>query len=107
MIMKALLCVLCVSVFHSSACSTEPQVAPETEELFKTLETAKPMEALDAAARLAKTFDDAMLPRLAKTLDAVPLRALQLLGDLQTAGSAKLLLERLPKLLESKEPDVR
>lgn len=98
---------LCASAaFFFSACSAEAQVAPEVEELFKAVETGKPMEALDASARLARAYDDAMLPRLARTLDAVPLRALQLIGDLGTEGSARLLLERLPKLLESKEADV-
>jgi hypothetical protein len=90
-----------------AACAAgDPQVAPETEELFKAVETAKPMEALDASARLARAFDDSMLLRLARTLDAVPLRALQLIGELQTDGSARLLLERLPGLLASKEADV-
>jgi hypothetical protein len=92
-------------VANLSACS-EPQVAPEIEDLFKTIETGKPMEALDASARLAKSFDDSMIPRLSRSLEAAPLRALQLVGDLKTEGSAKLLLERLPKLLDSKEPDV-
>lgn len=87
------------------ACS-EPQVAPEAEELFRTVETGKPLEALEASARLSKTFDDTMVPRLGRTLDAAPLRGLQLVAELRTEGSAKLLLERLPKLLESKEPDV-
>jgi hypothetical protein len=78
----------------------------DVEPLFKAIETGTPLEALDASARLAKSFDDSMLPRLVKLLDALPLRALQLMGDLQTDGSAKLLLDRLPKLLESKEKDV-
>lgn len=78
----------------------------DAEALFKEIETGNLIEALDASARLAKVFDDAMLPRLEKLADAVPLRALQLIGELQTAGSAKLLLDRLPRLLESKEPDV-
>ncbi len=90
-----------------AACGApEPQVAPETEALFNTLETGTPMQALDASAKLSKAFDDSMLPRLGKSLDAVPLRALQLIGDLQTDGSATLLLERLPKLLPSKAADV-
>jgi hypothetical protein len=90
-----------------AACAAaEPQAGPESEPLFKALETGGPKEAFEAMAKLAKAFDDSMLPRLAGSLDAAPLRALQLLGELQTEGSANLLLERLPKLLESKTAEV-
>jgi len=90
-----------------AACApAEAQVAPEIEESFRALETGTPLQALEASARIARSFDDTLLPRLAKALDAAPLRALQLMGDLQTDGSARLLLERLPGLLESKTADV-
>lgn len=83
-----------------------PQAGADAEPLFKALETGGAIEALEASAKLAKAFDDSLLPRLEKTLDLVPLRALQLIGELKTEGSAKLLLDRLPKLLESKAADV-
>ena len=85
---------------------SRPQAGPETEALFQAVESGGPKEAFEASAKLARAFDDALLPRLAKALEAAPPRALQLIGELQTDGSAKLLLERLPRLLESKTADV-
>ena len=78
----------------------------DPEQLFGTLETGSPVEALEASARLVGLYDDTMQPRLEKLLGARPLRALQLLGELPTPGSAKLLLGRLPGLLASPDPEV-
>jgi hypothetical protein len=78
----------------------------DVEPLFRTIETGSPVDALEASSRLAKVYDDTMQPRLERLLGAAPLRALQLIGDLDSEGSANLLLERLPKLLDSKESDV-
>jgi hypothetical protein len=78
----------------------------DADALFRKIETGTPRESLEASGALTGVFDDSMLPRLEMLIDAVPLRALQLLGDLKTDGSAKLLLRRLPQLLESKTPEV-
>ena len=96
---------LCASAAVLSSCSAE-EPRQDVEPLFKAVETGGAMDALDASARLAKVYDDSMQPRLEKLLGSAPLRALQLIGELQTEGSAKLLLERLPGLLASKEKDV-
>jgi len=83
--------------FLLAACSPAPR--EDLEPLFVTLERGSALGAMEASAKLAQAYDDSWLPRLGRSLDAAPVRALQLIGDLTTDGSAKLLLERLPKLL--------
>lgn len=78
----------------------------ELEPLFHDLENGSAVEAMAATEKLVAVYDDPHLPRLEKALDAKPVRALQLLSELSSDGSAKLLLGRLSYLLESKEPDV-
>jgi len=82
-----------------AACSSSPDVEP----LFHALEKGTPAEALAAGEKLAEIYEDADLPRLEKALDAAPVRTLQLIGELTSRGSAKLLLDRLSYLLESKD----
>ncbi len=77
----------------------------DPEPLFRALETGTPLEAIDAASKLARAWDDARLPRLVRSLEVAPPRALQLLGDLRTEGTAKLLLAKLPALLDSGKPE--
>lgn len=87
----------------------EPPGRDDPEPLFRAIETGSALEALEASGKLAKAFDDSLVPRLARLLDASPrvaARGLQLAGELETAGSAKLLLERLPRLLESEDADL-
>jgi hypothetical protein len=87
-----------------SACA-HTSTADEVEPYFLTVEHGNAAEAMAAGEKLAAAYDDAHLPRLEKTLDARPVRALQLIGDLSTDGSAKLYLSRLPYLLESKDAE--
>lgn len=98
------LCLWGAAAAYSSCLAQETR--PDVEPLFRTIETGPALDALDASSRLAKLYDDTLQPRLKKLLDAAPLRALQLIGDLTTEGSANLLQERLPGLLDSKEKDV-
>src|SRR5437764_15464323 len=70
-----------------AACSgAAPREAAEP--LFRALEIGSPAEALAAGEKLASVYDDSELPRLAKALDAAPVRTLQLIGELSTDGSA-------------------
>jgi hypothetical protein len=78
----------------------------DLEPLFRTLDQGTPAQAFDASEMLAALYDDSCLSLLEKALEVVPARALQLIGDLPTEGSAALLLRRFPGLLESKEPEV-
>ncbi len=87
-----------------AACSTAPR--EDVEPLFRTLETGSAAEALAASEKLVAAYDDSELPRLTKALDAAPVRTLMLIGELSTEGSAKLLVDRLSYLLESKEREV-
>jgi hypothetical protein len=87
-----------------SACS-HPSSAEELEPWFHAVEHGTAAEAMDAGEKLAAAYDDTHLPRLQKALDARPVRALQLIGDLSSDGSAKLLISRLPYLLESKDAE--
>jgi hypothetical protein len=98
------LCFCASAAAFSSCLAEEPR--QDVEPLFRTIETGAPVDALEASSRLAKVYDDSMQPRLVRLLGAAPLRALQLIGDLASEGSANLLLERLPKLLDSGENDV-
>jgi hypothetical protein len=88
-----------------SAC-THASSAEEVEPLFLTVENGNAVQALSASEKLVAAYDDSHLPRLEKTLEAKPVRALQLLSELSTEGSARLLLSRLSYLLESKDPEV-
>jgi hypothetical protein len=90
------------AVLILGACSSATP-ADDHEPLFHALETGSAAEAMAAGERIATAFDDSELPRLAKALDTAPVRALQLIGELMTEGSAKLLVDRLPYLLESKD----
>jgi len=83
-----------------AACGAAPP-REDLEPLFARVETGTAAEALEASAELAAKVDDAWLPRLGILLERAPLRALPLVGDLATEGSARLLLERLPGLLGS------
>jgi len=85
-----------------AACSAAPP-REDVEPLFRALESGSAAEAFAAGEKLAAAYDDEDLPRLAKALDAAPVRALQLIGELSTDGSAKLLVDRLSYLLESKD----
>lgn len=93
-----------VLVLLLASCSHAPTAA-ELEPLFHTLETGSAMEAMTATEKLVAEYDDAHLPRLTKALDAAPVRALQLIGELSTDGSAGLLINHLSYLLESKDPE--
>src|SRR6185295_17752020 len=84
-----------------AACSSAPR--EDVEPLFKALESGTAAEAMTAGEKLATVYEDSDLPRLTKALDAAPVRTLQLIGELSTDGSAKLLLDRLSYLLESKD----
>ena len=84
-----------------ASCSTAPR--EDVEPLFSTLEKGTVAEAMAAGEKLAAIYEDADLPRLEKALDAAPVRTLTLMGELTTDGSAKLLLDRLSYLLESKD----
>src|SRR5258705_1276456 len=88
-----------------AACSS---AAPreDVEPLFRALESGSAAEAFAASEKLVSVYDDSELPRLAKALDAAPLRTLMLIGELSTEGSAKLLIDRLSYLLESQDPHV-
>jgi hypothetical protein len=77
----------------------------DLEPLFRALETGTVAEAMTAGEKLATLSEDGDLPRLEKALDAAPVRALQLIGDLSTECSATLLLNHLSYLLESKDPE--
>ena len=87
-----------------AGCGSAPH--EDVEPLFRTLESGSAAEALAASEKLAAAYDDSELPRLAKALDAAPVRTLMLIGELSTEGSGKLLVDRLPYLLESKDPEV-
>jgi hypothetical protein len=87
-----------------TACSSAPP-REDLEPLFRALETGSIAEAMTAGEKLATLCEDGDLPRLEKALDAAPVRALQLIGDLSTEGSATLLLNHLSYLLESKDPE--
>jgi len=91
-------------VLALSSCS-HPSTTEEVEPYFLAVEHGSAAQALDAAERLVAVYDDSHLPRLEKILDARPVRALQLIGDLSSDGSAKLLLGRLPYLLDSKDAE--
>jgi hypothetical protein len=95
----ALLLLLLASCAHTST-------ADEVEPYFLTVEHGNAAEAMAAGEKLAAAYDDAHLPRLEKTLAAKPVRAIQLIGDLSSDGSARLLLNHLPYFLESKDPEV-
>lgn len=84
-----------------AACSSAPR--EDVEPHFRALEKGTAAEAMTAGETLAEIYEDADLPRLEKALDAAPVRTLQLIGELSTDGSAKLLLDRLSYLLESKD----
>jgi len=84
-------------------CSSGPR--EDVEPLFHTLETGTVAEAMAASEKLESIYEDGDLPRLEKALDVAPVRTLTLIGELTTDGSAKLLLDRLPYLLEAKDPE--
>src|SRR5262249_18492170 len=85
-----------------AGCSEAPP-REDLEPLFHALESGSAAEAMAAGEKLATSYDDSDLPRLAKALDAAPVRTLQLIGELMTEGSAKLLVDRLSYLLEAKD----
>ena len=88
-----------------SACS-HASTAEEVEPLFLTVENGSAIQAMAASEKLVAAYDDSHLPRLEKALEARPVRALGLLSELSTEGSAKLLLSHLSYLLESRDPEV-
>jgi hypothetical protein len=88
-----------------AACSSAPR--QDAEPLFRALETGTAAQAMTASEKLAEIYEDADLPRLEKALDAAPVRTLQLIGELSTEGSAKLLLDRLSYLLEKERETAR
>ncbi|HZE96482.1 MAG TPA: hypothetical protein VE981_05620 [Planctomycetota bacterium] len=96
---------LAIALLALAACSSPAPTAEEIEPLFRSLEAGNPIEAMAATEKLVAVYDDARLPRLEKALDAAPVRTLQLLGELSTDGSAKLLVSRLSYLLESKDAE--
>jgi hypothetical protein len=95
---RVLLSALCLCA-SAVSCSLSPDVEP----LFAALEKGTAPEAMAAGEKLAEIYEDANLPRLEKALDAAPVRTLQLIGELSSDGSSKLLLDRLSYLLESKD----
>jgi len=88
-----------------AACA-HTSTAEELEPLFLTVENGSAVQAMAASEKLVAVYDDAHLARLEKALDAKPTRTLQLVSELSSDGSAKLLLSHLPYLLESKDPEV-
>lgn len=88
-----------------SACA-HTSTAEEVEPLFLTVENGSAVQAMAASEKLVAVYDDAHLARLEKALEAKPARTLQLISELSSEGSAKLLLSHLSYLLESKDPDV-
>jgi hypothetical protein len=88
-----------------SSC-THTSTSEEVEPLFLTVENGSPVQAMAATEKLVAVYDDAHLPRLEKALDAKPVRSLQLISELSSDGSAKLLLSHLSYLLESKDSEV-
>jgi hypothetical protein len=90
-------------VLTLASCSSAPRA--DVDGLFRTLETGSVAEAMAAGEKLASIYEDDDLPRLEKALDAAPVRTLTLIGELTTEGSAKLLLDRLSYLLESKDQE--
>lgn len=88
------------------ACSASPTSREDLEPLFRALETGSTADALAADESLSSSYEDSHLPRLEKALDAAPVRTLQLISELSTQGSARMFLDRLPYLLESKDPEV-
>ncbi|HLY08357.1 MAG TPA: hypothetical protein VKW04_03520 [Planctomycetota bacterium] len=88
-----------------SACAHSP-TAEEVEPLFLTIENGNAVQAMAATEKLVAAYDDTHLPRLEKMLDAKPVRALQLISELSSDGSGKLLLSHLSYLLESKDAEV-
>jgi len=88
------------------ASCTHAPTAEEVEPLFLTVENGSPRQAIYASEKLVAAYDDTHVARLEKTLEAKPVRALQLLSELSTDGSAKLLISHLSYLLESKDPEV-
>jgi hypothetical protein len=91
-------------VLTLAACSSAPP-RENLEPLFHALESGTAAEAMTAGEKLATLYEDSELPRLEKALDAAPVRTLQLIGELSTDGSAKLFLNHLSYLLESKDPE--
>ncbi len=89
----------------AAGCS-DPAPREDVEPLFHALEKGTPAEAMEASGKLAAAYDDSLRPRLEKALTVAPVRALQLIGDLYTEGSADVLLEHLPYLLEGGQREV-
>ncbi len=85
-----------------AACSDAPP-REDLEPQFRALESGSAADAMSAGEKIAAAYDDSELLRLAKALDAAPVRTLQLIGELMTEGSGKLLVDRLAYLLESKD----
>jgi hypothetical protein len=91
-----------------AACSSTEAPREDAEPLFRALETGTAIEAMEAAVKLRETFDESMVPRLARTLEAAPRaaqRGLGLAGDLADPASARLLLEKLPSFLASPDAE--
>lgn len=80
-------------------------LAQDPEPLFRRMETGKPVEAMQATVQLARDWDDASLPRLERSLEVRPARALLLVAELKTAATGRLLLRQLPELLDAGDPD--
>src|ERR1041384_5394149 len=91
-------------VLALAGCSSAPR--EDLEPQFRALASGTPLEATAAAEKTAPAYDDEDLPRLTKALDAAPGRSLTLIGELMPEGSARLLVDRLSYLLESKDRDV-
>lgn len=83
-----------------------PPSPEEVEPLFLTVENGSPVQAMAASEKLVAVYDDTHLPRLEKALEARPARTLQLISELSSDGSGKLLLSHLSYLLESKDADI-
>ena len=91
-----------------AACAA-PDPADDVEPLFSALENGSSEEALEATEKLARLYDDSMQPRLRRLMEASSqslVRSLLLLSELETEGSAQILLEGVPRLLKSKKPEV-
>lgn len=89
------------SALLTASCSSTPR--EDVEPYFRTLEKGTVAEAMAASEKLEAIFQDEDLPRLEKALEAAPVRALTLIGELSTEGSGRLLVDRLSYLLESKD----
>jgi hypothetical protein len=95
---------LALSLAACSAAPTSAENLAKAEPHFRALEAGSAEQAFLAIEDLTASWDDAWIPRLERTLAGPPrgaVLALDLIGHLTTAATARLLESRLPALLDS------